>query len=68
MTPDELTGATTSFDSATQAAEQLIRRGDSPGTAAIAMLARRIGQGGYDPAPEVNLSVYDTLTGQGQSA
>ncbi|MGH3280563.1 MAG: IS21 family transposase [Trebonia sp.] len=62
------TAATTSFDSATRAAEQLIRRGDSPDAAAIAMLARRIGQGGYDPAPEVNLAVYDALAGQGQPA
>lgn len=56
------------FAAATQAAEQLIRRGDAPEAAALNMLARRIGQGDYRPAPEVDLAVYDNLARQGRSA
>lgn len=55
---------TAGFTAATEAAEQLIRRGDAPEAAAIAMLARRINQGDYQPAPEVDLAVYDVLINQ----
>ena len=64
---DRATGQA-SFASATQAAEELITRGDRPDTAAICMLARRIDQGDYQRAPEVNLAVYDRLGRKEQPA
>lgn len=56
------------FESATQAAQELISRGGTPESAAIGMLARRISQGNYLPAPEVDLAIYERLYRQEQPA
>lgn len=51
----------TSFDTAVQAATQIIELGDDPGRAAVSMLARRLAEG-TDPQPGVaDLEVYDRL-------
>ena len=58
----------TDFNSATRAADELIHGNHNLEPAAIAMLARRISQGNYRPAPEVDLAIYDTFTRQEQPA
>lgn len=50
------------FDSAVQAADTLIVRGDRPDMAAVGMLARRLAHGTEPAAANVDLSVYDTFT------
>lgn len=50
------------FDAAVQAADTLIRRGDTPDMAALGMLARRLAHGTEPAAANVDLSVYDTFT------
>jgi hypothetical protein len=57
------------FQATLSAAETLIRRGDDPGAPGLGMLARRLAQGEPVTAPEVDLSVYDTLVARlGQPA
>lgn len=53
---------TTGFDTAIQAADTLIQRGDEPDMAMLGMLARRLADGTEPPAANVDLSVYDTFT------
>lgn len=50
------------FDAAIRAADLLIQRGDSPDTAALGMLARRLADGITPAAENVDLSVYDIFT------
>lgn len=56
------------FDSAVQAADALIRRGDNPEIAAIGMLARRLSAGTEPATGTVNLTVYDGLAHQAPAA
>ncbi|TWP31978.1 IS21 family transposase [Leekyejoonella antrihumi] len=49
------------FEHAVTAADTLIRRGDTPGTDAIGMLARRLAAGTEPVTGTVNLRVYDGL-------
>ncbi len=58
---DAATGSA-GFDAAMAAADTLIRRGDTPDTAALGMLARRLAHGTEPAAANVDLSVYDTFT------
>ncbi|GAA2038344.1 IS21 family transposase [Yaniella flava] len=52
----------TDFDTATTAATTLITTGDTPSSAALGMLARRMAQGSQPTTTVVNLDVYDQLT------
>jgi hypothetical protein len=54
--------ASTSFNSAVQAATKLIARNHTVDSYSLDMLARRINDGYEIPTSQANLTVYDTLT------
>ena len=49
------------FETAVQAAEQIIEQGDDPGHETLGMLARRLAEGTEPETGNVDLSVYDRL-------
>lgn len=49
------------FETAIQAAGQIIEQGDDPGHETLSMLARRLAEGTEPETGDVDLSVYDRL-------